>query len=142
MNDRPKGALYTPELLSLAVELADAPYDPAAPLLGEARSRSCGSIIRISSNRQLTGLGMQAQACAVGQGAAAIFLRHAGGRSREDITATLTALEEWLSGEGALPDWPDLEQIEMARDFPGRHGAILLPWQAALDALSNSGGEG
>ncbi|MBX7534279.1 iron-sulfur cluster assembly scaffold protein [Qipengyuania sp. GH1] len=141
MSDTQKGALYSPELLSLAVELAGSPYDAAAPLLGEARSRSCGSIIRISSHRDLAGLGLQAQACAVGQGAAAIFLRHAQGRSPQDIADTLVALETWLAGEGTLPDWPDLEKIEMARNFPGRHGAILLPWQAALDALSNSGDE-
>ena len=30
---------------------------------------------------------------------------------------------------------PELEAIAAARDFPGRHGAILLPWRAALDAL-------
>jgi hypothetical protein len=39
-----------------------------------------------------------------------------------------------------LPDWPDIQQIEPARDYPGRHGAIALPWKAALDALSNGVG--
>jgi len=36
-----------------------------------------------------------------------------------------------------LPDWPGLDAIEAARAFPGRHGAMLLPWQAALAALSS-----
>jgi hypothetical protein len=39
--------------------------------------------------------------------------------------------------EGAeLPDWPDFSLLEAARDYPGRHGALQLPWRAALDALS------
>ena len=37
--------LYTPELLGLAVALADYPADPALPLHGEARSKSCGSTL-------------------------------------------------------------------------------------------------
>ena len=44
-------ALYSPELLALAIELADFPFDPQAPVTGEARSRSCGSTIALSSAR-------------------------------------------------------------------------------------------
>ena len=35
-----------------------------------------------------------------------------------------------------MPDWPDLEMLAPALPYPGRHGAILLPWRAAADALS------
>ena len=138
MSESPKGALYTPDLLALAVELAGKPYDETAPLKGQARSRSCGSVIRISSFPGMSKVGLQAQACAVGQGAAAIFLRHAEGRSQSEIADTLASLNSWLSENGPLPSWPDLDKIEVAREFPGRHGAILLPWHAALDALSKS----
>jgi len=41
----------------------------------------------------------------------------------------------WLGGAGQMPDWPGLAAIAAARDYPARHGAILLPWRAALDAL-------
>jgi hypothetical protein len=47
-------------------------------------------------------------------------------------------MEAWVAGEGALPGWPDLKVIAPARDFPGRHGAMLLPWKAALAALSKA----
>ena len=49
--------------------------------------------------------------------------------------ATLAALEGWLTASGPQPDWPGLDAIAPARDFPGRHGAMLLPWRAALEAL-------
>ena len=37
--------LYTPELLGLAVSLADYPLDATLPYQGSARSRSCGSTL-------------------------------------------------------------------------------------------------
>ena len=142
MNAEPRKALYSPEMLALAVELAAVPYDPSASCLGEARSRSCGSVLRLSTTGDCRDLGLGVQACAVGQASAGIFARHCEGRTAEDIASVLAQIETWLAGSAATPDWPDFELIEPARDFPGRHGAILLPWRAALDALSKTGNRG
>jgi len=134
--------LYTPELLALAVALADYPADPALPLHGQARSKSCGSTLALDIGLGAAGrietLGLQVRACAVGQAAAAIFARAAQGRGPQEIEAAHAALMEWLAGTGALPDWPGLAAIEPAREFPARHGAIMLPWTAARDALSTA----
>ncbi|MXO48473.1 iron-sulfur cluster assembly scaffold protein [Erythrobacter vulgaris] len=127
-------------MLALAVELADYPFDPSAPCLGEALSRTCGSSLRMSSEIDLTDVGLKISACAVGQASAAIFVRHCAGRSEKDLAVSLAQIESWLAGNSPLPDWPDIQQIEPARDYPGRHGAIALPWKAALDALSNGVG--
>jgi len=132
--------LYTPELLGLAVELARHPPLAEAKVRGEARSPTCGSTLAmdfdLDGEGRIERLGLRVHACAVGQAAAAIFARHAIGRNAEDISAALQQLESWLGG-GELPPWPDLALIEAARDYPGRHGAILLPWRAALAALSS-----
>ena len=49
--DTPRApALYSPQLLALAIELADYPFDGAAAATGRARSRSCGSVIELSSS--------------------------------------------------------------------------------------------
>ena len=137
--------LYTPELLALAVALADYPADPSLPLHGQARSKSCGSTlaldIGVDADGRIETLGLQVRACAVGQAAAAIFARAAPGRALDDIEAALAALTEWLAGAGALPDWPGLAAIAPARAFPARHGAIMLPWTAARDALSTAGAD-
>lgn len=135
---RPGGALYSPALLSLAVELAEYPFDQHAELIGEARSRSCGSTLALSANAGFGTLGLKVTACAVGQASAAIFARHAHHRSQTEIADTLQALEAWLAGEGNRPDWPDMEMLDAAHEYSGRHGAILLPWRAALAALSNA----
>ena len=139
MTAPPRERLYTPELLGLATGLAHWPLDEAASLIGEARSRTCGSTIRLSLELDDSGaiarLGMRVSACAVGQAAAAIFAEAAMGRDNMAIADALAALEAWLEGEGAAPEWPGLAALVPARDFPSRHGAILLPWKAALDAL-------
>ena len=137
--------LYTPELLALAVALADYPAGPSLPLHGQARSKSCGSTlaldIGLDADGRIETLGLQVRACAVGQAAAAIFARAAPGRTSEDVQAAHAALTEWLAGAGALPDWPGLAAIAPARAFPARHGAIMLPWTAARDALSTAGAD-
>jgi len=134
--------LYTPELLALTLRLAEYPWNEAFPLKGSARSKSCGSTLSIAAETDRTGaiagLGMKIQACAVGQASAAIFANEAKGRDLAAIGRTLDQMTHWLAGEGPLPEWPGFSAIEPARAFPGRHGAMLLPWQAALAALSST----
>lgn len=131
--------LYTPELLGLAVELADYPLRERLPLRGSAKSRSCGSTLDIAlaidDEGRVTEIGMRVRACAVGQAAAAIFARSAIGSAEGEITAAGDAIAHWLADGGELPGWPDLGLLAAARDFPGRHGAMMLPWNAARDAL-------
>lgn len=139
MTSSQRRALYSPELLALAVELADYPFEPEAPGHGRARSRTCGSTIELShrGEGELSGTGLRVSACAVGQTAAAIFAAHAEGRTADDLRLTVEQLSDWLAGSGIEPDWPRIAALEPALPHPGRHEAILLPWRAGLDALSN-----
>ena len=134
--------LYTPQILGLAVELARYPLDGKMPLQGEARSQSCGSALKISLACHPSGsvekCGMQVAACAIGQASAAIFARHVIGTSKQTLAASLSELQRWLDGDAGIPSWPEIETLNAARGFPARHGAILLPWRAAMQALSNA----
>lgn len=138
--------LYSPALLALAVELAGHPFDSASPLQAQARSRTCGSGLTfgcsVDGKGRIASLGMRVSACAVGQASAAIFAGGADGLSLEDIAAAYDDIARWLAGEGARPAWPRLDMLEPALPHPGRHEAILLPWKAAMDALSKDGGAG
>jgi NifU-like protein involved in Fe-S cluster formation len=131
--------LYTPQVLALATGLAAWPWDDDLPLQGEARSKSCGSVVRLGlgldGEGRVARVAIRAQACAIGQAAAAIFAAGAEGLKGEDIAAARDAIAGWLKANGDLPDWPELEAIAAARDYPARHGAILLAWQAAIDLL-------
>lgn len=132
--------LYTPEVLSLATALADWPLLEEQFLRGEARSRSCGSslIIGLAMGREggIERLGLSARACAIGQAAAAIFAGSARGETASTLAESETAIATWLAGAGPMPAWPGLAAIAPAAAYPGRHGAILLPWKAARAALS------
>ncbi|MCB2061283.1 MAG: iron-sulfur cluster assembly scaffold protein [Novosphingobium sp.] len=133
--------LYTPQVLALATSLSGHPWDENLPLKGGARSKSCGSTITLALGTDDAGLvdriGLKSQACAIGQAAAAIFAGAAIGRSGKEICEAGDEIQAWLAGNGERPDWPGLEAIEVARDYPGRHGAIMLAWQAARELLSS-----
>jgi NifU-like protein involved in Fe-S cluster formation len=130
--------LYSPELLALAVELANHPLDREAIAQGNARSRSCGSVIELSSAHDdyLDKVGLKVTACAVGQASGAIFARAAQGMDADDVRGVLVSLSDWLEGDVPSTILPRLQLLEPARPHRGRHEAILLPWRAALDALS------
>jgi NifU-like protein involved in Fe-S cluster formation len=134
--------LYTPDILSAATGLANFPWDEALPLRGEARSRSCGSAIALALSvdaaDQIAQIGIRPHACAVGQAAAHIFASGAPGLTRDLVFAARLSLAAWLAGQGPAPAWPGIDLIAPARAYPARHGAILLAWDAALDALGQS----
>lgn len=134
--------LYTPEVLGLATSLAAYPWDDALPFKGEARSKACGSTIALALSLGEEGtverVALKSQACAIGQAAAAIFAAAAPGRSAAEIRAAAQAMEDWLAGTGTMPHWPGIEAIAAARDYPARHGAVLLPWRAARELLPSA----
>ena len=133
-------ALYTPEVLGLAVSLADYRLDDGLALRGHARSTSCGSTLEVGlaldAEGRIARIGLAAQACAVGQAAAAIMAAQAIGKSAQDFAQALAELTRWLSDEGAEPVWPGLGSISPARAYPARHGAILLGWRAVSAAFA------
>lgn len=142
MGALPQPKLYSATLLGLATSLADYPFDPALPLNAEARSRSCGSVIALGlalgNDGRIARIGMQVSACAIGQASAAVLAQGGVGAEPAQVENTAAALSDWLAGEGDLPHWPGLQPLIPARAHPGRHGALLLPWKAAVEALSQA----
>jgi len=86
----------------------------------------------------ITRIGLKVSACAVGQSSAAILAGEVEGRTLDELGEALSQTRRWLAGEGNLPDWPRLDAIAGALPHPGRHGALLLPWEAAIKALSST----
>ncbi|MDE2563256.1 MAG: iron-sulfur cluster assembly scaffold protein [Sphingomonadales bacterium] len=139
MASRAAAGLYTPDILAAATRLAAWPWNDALPLNGAARSPSCGSSIALAldvdAGGRIAALGIRPHACAVGQAAASVFAAAALGMARDDIATARQAIATWLSGEGGEPRWPGIALIAPACAYPARHAAILLAWDAALDAL-------
>ena len=135
-------ALYNAEVLGLATSLAAYPLSEDLALRATVRAKTCGSTIELGLSLDPSGnveaVGLRAQACAIGQAAAAIFASAATGKDRDELAAVTVQIEQWLAG-GALPTWPGFAAIAAARDYPARHGAIMLAWRAALVALAPPG---
>lgn len=143
MTASPAAKLYSTELLSLATELAAYPFDNAMPYKAEVRSRTCGSTLGISlacdEECRINSIGLSVSACAVGQASAAVFAGGAAGASLEQIAQALDAIENWLAHSGARsPAWPRFDALAPGREHKGRHGAIVMPWKAAIEALSKA----
>lgn len=135
-------SLYTREVLALATSLSQWSHDPDLPLQGAARSQTCGSAVSLGlatdGYGRIAGIGLKAQACAIGQASAALLAADALGRDADSLRAALDEIRNWLTKGGDLPAWPGFATIAAARDYPARHGAITLAWQAALEALSSA----
>ena len=130
--------LYNRDILSLAVATAEYLPLPDARHHASLRAPLCGSRIILDldtdGDGRVTAVGLHVEACALGQASAALLARHAKGRSLDDIRAARTAIAGWFGGTGDQPDWPGFNLLAPAKDYPARHGAILLPFDAAIAA--------
>lgn len=134
--------LYNRDILALAVATAEFPLPVEARRRASLRAPLCGSRIIVDVDADAAGLvkavGMHVEACALGQASAALLARHAPGRSVAEIRAARDAIAGWFGGGDALPDWPGFDLLAPARDYPARHGAILLPFDAAIAAIESA----
>ncbi len=132
--------LYTTEILRLAASLPPQTSLPAPHGRGEKRSATCGSLIRtevrLDGHGRVAELTQAVQACAFGQASAALVQRFAAGRSTQDIRAQRAQLAGWLGGQGDAPEGFDV--LAPARAKTGRHGAMLLPFDALIAALETA----
>ena len=139
--------LYTTEILRLATETVNWPRLDAADVTVERRAPVCGSSllldVALDEAGRIEAVGMRPQSCAMGQASATLFARNATGKDRDEIGSALVTMKAWLSKESdVLPDWPEIAILAPARDYPARHGAMLLPFDAAKAAFDAIQGEG
>lgn len=131
--------LYSREMLRLATCLSEFPLMGASPAT-ERRAPVCGSIVAaevaLDSAGHVSQIGLKVAACAFGQASAALLALHIQGRTIGDVESTRNSLAAFLSGQSDMAgDWPGLDIFSGAKDLTARHGAILLPFDAAIDAM-------
>jgi NifU-like protein involved in Fe-S cluster formation len=139
MASAPASSLYSRDILRLASALphGDSMADPDGT--ATRRSPVCGSEISVELRRDEAGrisdIAFRARACALGQASAAFLREAAIARSLAEIAEARAALAAALSGDADFEAyWPELSAFAPARDHPGRHAAILLPYDAILAA--------
>ncbi|GLR48061.1 iron-sulfur cluster assembly scaffold protein [Sphingomonas astaxanthinifaciens] len=127
---------YTLEILRLAASLPLETGLEGADGTGEARSPTCGSrmttMVRTEDGR-IAAIAQSVTACAYGQASAALLQRWAPGRLTAEVIVMRAAVKAWLEGRGELPQ--GYEALRPVQERSGRHGAVLLPFDALLAAL-------
>ena len=136
-------ALYTTDILRLALGAAAYPRLVAPHGSSDERTPVCGSRIvmdvALGPDGRIASVGMDVHACAMGQASAGLFAASARGCDRGDVLIARNGLAEWLAGARAVPPgWPGIEALVAARAYPARHAAILLPFNAASQAMATA----
>lgn len=134
--------LYTRDILRLAASLGEpvvlARIDGAA----ERRSKACGSVVSVEvamNDGRVLAVSQRVEACAFGQAAAALMLAAAAGKTQSELRTARDGIAAWLKGDdAAVSAWPGLAVLAPARSRKGRHGAILLPFEALLGAIEDA----
>ena len=134
--------LYTRDILRLAASLAEPAVLERVDGEAERRSKTCGSRVSVAvtlDDGRVLAVSQRVEACAFGQAAAALMGAAAEGKSEAHVRAALAGVERWLNGDdAAVTAWPGLDVLDPARSRVGRHGAILLPFQALLGAIEGA----
>ena len=136
-------ALYNRDILRLATSLAADHRLVAPDGSAEVRSPLCGSRIQADivtdADGTLRGLALRANACALGQASAAILMHNAVGTAITEVAKLRDGVAQALKREGDMPScWPELALLAAATDYPSRHAAILLPYDAILAAAAQA----
>ena len=131
--------LYTQDILRLATQIPCYRRLEHPMVTVERRSPICGSRIIVDmdleTEGQIVAFGQDVRACALGQASAALLGREVLGKTGPNLTMVCRGLAAWLKRESeTLPEWPGLDIFAAARDYPARHAAICLPFEAAAAA--------
>lgn len=135
--------LYNRDILALAVALGQYPRLTAPDHSGELRAPLCGSRIMmdlmLDGHGRVIAIGIAAEACALGQAAATLLAQHSMGQDGQSLAGAHAALVAWLGKQSDLPpDWPGIDQLAPARDYPARHAAIALPFALAAQLSAHA----
>ncbi len=138
---------YSNAVLELAADIPHLGRLEAPDASAHKVSRICGSDLtldlRVDAAGRITALGLDLQACALGQASASIFARGAIGATLAEVQQGRDALKAMLQDGGGPPTgrFADLIVLQPASSYRQRHGSILLAFEAGLEALEKAGQE-
>jgi NifU-like protein involved in Fe-S cluster formation len=135
-------ALYNRDILRLAASLVAGDRLESPDGNAESRSPICGSRIQadvvLAADGTVAAIALRANACALGQASAAILRANAVGADLDSIAELRDGIAEGLAGKSDMPgSWPELALLAPAKNYPSRHAAILLPYDALLAAAAS-----
>ena len=132
---------YSSDVLKLAADIPRLGRLSAPDASVRKVSRICGSAltldVKLDEAGRIADLGLEVEACALGQASASVFAAAAIGADEAEITAGRDGLKAMLRENGPVPEgrFAALSALEGARDYRQRHGSILLAFEAGAEAF-------
>lgn len=139
-GSEPINDLYSRRILQLAGSIGRIGRLDSPDASADAVSRLCGSRITVDlklADGRVADYAHEVQACALGQTAAAVMAREIVGSTPDELRKLRGRMWNMLKHDGPPPDgkWRDLALLEGVRDYPARHGSVMLPFDAVVKAL-------
>ncbi|MFP4002522.1 MAG: iron-sulfur cluster assembly scaffold protein [Alphaproteobacteria bacterium] len=139
-RSEPISTLYSRRILQLAGSIGRIGRLEAPDASADAVSRLCGSRITVDlklAEGRVSDYAQEVQACALGQTAASVMAREIMGSAPDELRELRERMWNMLKNEGTPPGgkWADLALLEGVRDYPARHGSVMLPFDAVVKAL-------
>ena len=143
MSDSDLIKLYSGRILELAADIPHLGRLPSPDGSAKRRSPLCGSTVTVDvalQNGRIAAFAQDVKACALGQAAASVLGRSLIGRSRAEVERARDELRAMLKDSGPIPAAPfdGLEVLLPARDYKNRHASIMLPLEAAAEAIAEA----
>ena len=143
MSDSDLIKLYSGRILELAADIPHLGRLPSPDGSAKRRSPLCGSTVTVDvalQNGRIADFAQDVKACALGQAAASVLGRSLIGRSRAEVERARDELRAMLKDAGPVPAAPfdGLEVLLPARDYKNRHASIMLPLEAAAEAIAEA----
>lgn len=134
-------SLYNTRILRLAASIPHQERLDNPQATVQRVSPICGSRVTVDLDVDEAGrvsrFGQEVRACALGQASAAILGAEVLGKNALELAEARDALAAFLKGQAESPgDWPGVELLRPAQPHKGRHGSILLAFQAAAEAAA------
>lgn len=143
MSDTDLIKLYSGRILELAADIPHLGRLPAPEGSAKRRSPLCGSTVTVDvtlQDHRVKDMAQDVKACALGQAAASVVGRALPGRTLAEVERARDELRAMLKDDGPVPSAPfdGLEVLLPARGYKNRHASILLPLEAAADAIAEA----
>jgi nitrogen fixation NifU-like protein len=132
MTDDP---LYRRALLRLAADALGAGTLAAPDAAATAYNPACGDRVRVElalDGGRISALAHTTQACVLTQASAALLAAAAPGQDRAGLAALAAGVRAFLNGAPAPAGYGVFDGVAA---HAGRHVCVLLPFEAALEAL-------
>jgi NifU-like protein involved in Fe-S cluster formation len=133
-------SLYTQELIDISEQTRTPQTLVNATHSATAISPICGSTVTVQfilEDGKIAGFGYDSESCALTRTVLAVIRRAIIGKTRAEVREAGESFRQMLQENAAPPtgDWAGLALLQSVRDYPQRHNATLLPFEAVEKAF-------